>query len=249
MLYLLTVAEAEPTSVRLNGAKGAAYKFGMLVQIYEVSTPGEARAIAELGVDHIGLLVGDGRFPRELPIDIARDVIAAVAPPATQSVLLLAADLPFIEAAVAALEPPIVHLGASPELLGPADVAWLKARFPMVRFMRSVPVVGDQSVDLACAYDGIADLLLLDSHEPGDQQVGALGRTHDWTISRRIVATVRTPVILAGGLGPSNVAAAMAAVCPAGVDSKTRTDRNDGSHRKDLDLVREFVRLAKSAGI
>ena len=141
------------------------------------------------------------------------------------------------------------HLGASPELLGPANVARLKARFPTVRFMRSVPVVGDQSVDLACAYDGIADLLLLDSHEPGDQQVGALGRTHDWTISRRIVGAVRTPVILAGGLGPGNVAAAMAAARPAGVDSKTRTDRNDGSHRKDLGLVREFVRRAKSAGV
>jgi len=36
---------------------------------------------------------------------------------------------------------------------------------------------------------------------------------------------------------------------PSRVDSKTRTDRNDGSHRKDLDLVREFVRLAKFAGI
>ena len=221
----------------------------MLVQIYEVSTPGEARALAELGVDHVGVLVGDGRFPRELPIEIARDVIAAIAPPATPSVLLLAADLPLIAAAVAALEPRIVHLGAAPELLGPADVVRLKARFPTVWFMRSVPIIGDQSVDLASAYDGVADLLLLDSHEPGDQQVGALGRTHDWTISGRIVATIRTPVILAGGLGPDNVAAAMAAVRPAGVDSKTRTDRNDGSHRKDLDLVRKFVRLAKSAGI
>jgi phosphoribosylanthranilate isomerase len=221
----------------------------MLVQIYEVSTPGEAHAIAELGVDHVGVLVGDGRFPRELPVEIARDVIAAVAAPATPSVLLLTAGLPFITATVAALEPPIVHLGASPALLGPADVARLKARFPTTQFIRSVPVIGDQSVDLARAYDGVADLLLLDSHEPGDQQVGALGRTHDWTISRRIVTTVRVPVILAGGLGPDNVAAAMAAVRPAGVDSKTRTDRNDGSHRKDLDLVREFVRLAKPASV
>ncbi len=221
----------------------------MLVQIYEVSTPGEAHAISELGVDHVGVLVGDGRFPRELPVEIARDVIAAVAAPAAASVLLLAADLPSIAATVAALEPPIVHLGASPELLGPADVARLKARFPTPRFIRSVLVTGDNCVDLARAYDGIADFLLLDSHEPGDQQVGALGRTHDWTISCRIVAGVRAPVILAGGLGPGNVAAAVAAVRPAGVDSKTRTDRKDRSHRKDLDLVREFVRLAKSANV
>ena len=37
----------------------------MLVQIYEVTSPEEASALAELGVDHIGVLVGDGEFPRE----------------------------------------------------------------------------------------------------------------------------------------------------------------------------------------
>lgn len=219
----------------------------MLVQVYEVSTPEEARAVVARGVDHVGVLVGDGRFPRELPVGVARDVIAAVVAPAKPSVLMLAADLPLIEAAAAALEPPILHLGAAPELLGPRDVARLKASFPATQFMRSIPVTGEDSVDLARTYDGIADLLLLDSHQPGDRQVGALGRTHDWAISHRVVASVRVPIILAGGLGPDNVAAAIAAVRPAGVDSKTRTDLGDGSHRKDLDRVRAFTRIAKSA--
>jgi phosphoribosylanthranilate isomerase len=59
-----------------------------------------------------------------------------------------------------------------------------------------------------------------------------------------IVAEVGIPAILAGGLGPDNVAAAIAAVRPAGVDSKTRTDRADGTG-KELDMVREFVAAAK----
>ena len=70
--------------------------------------------------------------------------------------------------------------------------------------------------------------------------------THDWTISRRIVELVRTPVILAGGLGPDNVADAIRAVRPAGVDSKTKTDR-DGSHAKDLGRVRRFRDAARAA--
>jgi phosphoribosylanthranilate isomerase len=41
----------------------AGYTREMLTQIYEVSTPEEARAISEIGVDHIGVLVGDGQFP------------------------------------------------------------------------------------------------------------------------------------------------------------------------------------------
>jgi len=40
----------------------------MIVQIYEVTTPAEARAIGTICVDHISVLVGDGSFPREQTI-------------------------------------------------------------------------------------------------------------------------------------------------------------------------------------
>ena len=76
--------------------------------------------------------------------------------------------------------------------------------------------------------------------------IGALGVTHDWNISRRIVQSVSTAVILAGGLGPDNVADAIAIVRPAGVDSKTKTDK-DGSHAKDLERVRRFHQAARAA--
>jgi len=96
---------------------------------------------------------------------------------------------------------------------------------------------------MAKDYDGIVDFLLLDSYRPADQQIGALGVTHDWSISRRIVQMARVPVILAGGLGPGNVADAIRMVRPAGVDSKTKTDRQ-GSHAKDIERVRRFHELA-----
>ena len=48
----------------------------MIVQIYETSTPEEARALGEIGVDHIGVLVGDGSFPREQSIDGARTLVS-----------------------------------------------------------------------------------------------------------------------------------------------------------------------------
>jgi phosphoribosylanthranilate isomerase len=112
--------------------------------------------------------------------------------------------------------------------------------------MRSIPVVDESAIDAAESYDGVVDWLLLDSHVPGDAQIGAVGRTHDWTISRRIVDAVTTQVILAGGLSPENVADAIRAVDPDGVDSKTRTDRADGAG-KDLDAVRAFVAAAHAA--
>jgi phosphoribosylanthranilate isomerase len=133
-------------------------------------------------------------------------------------------------------------------LLSPKDAAKLKAKLPGMLIMRSIPVLGAVSIDIARSYDGIADFLLLDSHREADRQIGALGVTHDWSISRRIVELVKTPAILAGGLGPDNVADAIRSVRPAGVDSKTKTDR-DGSHQKDLDRVRRFQEAAWAATV
>jgi phosphoribosylanthranilate isomerase len=218
----------------------------MLVQIYETTRPDEARALAELGVDHIGILVGDGSFPREQSIDRARRIFSAISPPSKGVALLLSADTKLIERIVSELKPAILHLGAASELLTPAAVRQLKKRHGAVTLMRSIPVVDEKSVAVAQSYDGIADMLLLDSHRPGDVQIGALGVTHSWQIDRAIVESVRIPVIIAGGLGPDNVIDAITAVRPAGVDSKTKTDKDDGSHTKDLQKVKRFVDRAKS---
>jgi phosphoribosylanthranilate isomerase len=218
----------------------------MIVQIYEVRSPKEAAALAACGVDHIGVLVGSGAFPREVAPDDASAIFAACPAGTTRIALSLAADLREIDRVIAATAPDIIHLGAAPELLSPEAAAAIKARRPHLRVMRSIPVVDSSAVAIAASFVGIADFLLLDSHQPGDKQVGALGRTHDWTISRRIVDSVMVPVILAGGLGPHNVAAAIETVRPAGVDSKTLTDRADGA-AKDIAAVRAFVAAAKAA--
>jgi phosphoribosylanthranilate isomerase len=218
----------------------------MLTQIYEISTPEEARSISRIGVDHMGVLVGNGEFPRELPVEAAARVAAAILAPSKPTSLFLTADISLIEKWALELHPAIVHLGAAPELLSPDAAAALKGRVPGMLLMRSIPVVNEASIAIAQSYAGVADFLLLDSHRESDRQIGALGITHDWTISRRIVELVQTPVILAGGLGPDNVAAAIRAVRPAGVDSKTKTDQ-DGSHAKDLDRVQRFHEAARAA--
>ncbi len=218
----------------------------MLVQIYEISSPREANALGDLGVDHIGVLVGDASFPRERTIHHARLIFSAIPSTSKGSALVLSSDLRFIEHVISDLKPPILHLGASTDLLTPSMVRDLKKQCGPVTVMRSIPVAGDESIAIAKSYDGIADMLLLDSHRPGDRQIGALGITHSWEIDRKIVESVRIPVIIAGGLGPDNVTDAIRAAQPAGVDSKTKTDKDDGSHTKDLQKIRRFVARAKS---
>jgi phosphoribosylanthranilate isomerase len=220
----------------------------MLTQIYEVSTPAEAYAVSAIGIGHVGILVGRGEFPRELPVAAAAEVAGAVAPGSKVCALFLSADISLIEGWARELAPAIVHLGAAADLLGPDEAARLKGRLPGMLLMRSIPVIGEESLAIARAYEGIADFLLLDSHRAADRQIGAVGVPHDWRISRRIVDAVRVPAILAGGLGPDNVAEAIRTVRPAGVDSKTKTDR-DGSHAKDLDRVRRFHEAARTAAV
>ncbi len=216
----------------------------MLVQIYEVQNPEEALAVARLGVDHIGVLVGDGRFPRELSPARAKAIFAAVPPGAKRVALSLSADLEEVVRIVEETHPDIIQIQAAIEDFSVAMTRALKTRCPKTPIMRAIPVIDETSIEIAQFYEGVADLLLLDSYDPGTNQFGALGRTHDWRLSRRIVESTGIPVILAGGLGPENVAEAIAAVGPAGVDSKTRTDRPDGTG-KDLEKVRTFVAAAK----
>src|SRR5262245_45804821 len=219
----------------------------MIVQIYEVTTPAEARALSTMGADHIGVLVGDGSFPRELTIENAREIFAVIPAGSKASVLSLSHDLDLIARITAALMPDILHLGAAPQHLSPTQLRTLKAKFPKISLMRSIPVVDESSIALAHSYDGIADWLLLDSYESGDRQVGAVGVTHSWELDRRIIAGVRIPVIIAGGLGPDNVEDAIRVARPTGVDSKTKTDKSDGSHAKDLQRVSAFVTAARNA--
>jgi phosphoribosylanthranilate isomerase len=216
----------------------------MIVQIYETQHPREARELEAAGVDQIGVLVGTGRYARELRYAQARSIFQAIT--RARRVALSLADA--LEEAIEVVEltaPDILHLGTVPEALSPEAFVTLKTRFPHLTLMRTIPVIGEQSLSLAQHYDGLVDDLLLDTDQPGDTQVGATGVPHDWQLSRRIVQAVQTPVILAGGLGPHNVAEAIRTVRPAGVDSKTSTDRAGGPS-KDIATVRALVRIAKS---
>ena len=216
----------------------------MLVQIYEVQTPEEAVALVQRGVDHIGVLVGDGMFARELSIAQTNAIFAVVPADKKRVALSLSADPEEVARVARETRPDIIQVQAAIDDFSVAMTRLLKRRFPEIPIMRAIPVIDETSIEVARSYRDVADFLLLDSWDPGTRQFGALGRTHDWSLGRRIVEDVGIPAILAGGLGPENVADAIAAVRPAGVDSKTKTDRADGT-AKDLARVQAFVAAAK----
>jgi len=71
------------------------------------------------------------------------------------------------------------------------------------------------------------------------------GVSLDWSIVRKISATIRIPLILAGGLTVHNVARAVAQVRPYGVDVISGVEKHAGV--KDEKLVKAFIRAAKDA--
>lgn len=106
--------------------------------------------------------------------------------------------------------------------------AKLHRALPGVRIVQVIHVIDDASVAEAQAIAPHVDALLLDSGNPAlaVKELGGTGRTHNWELSRQIVTSVDRPVFLAGGLRAENVAAAIRAVQPFGIDvcSGVRTD-------------------------
>jgi len=72
---------------------------------------------------------------------------------------------------------------------------------------------------------------------------GGTGRRVDWELAAGIARQRRT--VLAGGLTPDNVAEAIAAVKPFGVDVSSGVEASPG--RKDRDKVSRFLANAKRA--
>jgi phosphoribosylanthranilate isomerase len=104
----------------------------------------------------------------------------------------------------------------------------LREALPGVSLMQVIHVGGNESIDEAISIAPYVHGILLDS---GNQslaikELGGTGRTHNWSISKRIREVVDVPIFLAGGLNAANVAEAIATVQPYAVDvcSGVRTD-------------------------
>lgn len=220
----------------------------MIVQIYGVMSPSDGAMVAALGADQIGVVVGErGAAWDEVDFESATRIFAALDTGVTKVALTLSSEASEIEAVIGAVRPDVLHLAAALDAIQPGQVAALKQRNPGLRVIRTIPVTGSESIRAASSFQGIADYLLLDSRDPDTMSVGATGRRHDWTISAQIVATVRIPVILAGGLSPDNVREAISAVRPWGVDSNTLTGHDDDRTRKDPERVRRFIEIAHAS--
>ncbi|HHU01959.1 MAG: phosphoribosylanthranilate isomerase [Christensenellales bacterium] len=219
----------------------------MVTQVFSLQYPDEALDCIAAGIDQIGLLVGDESCPACITVEQAKEVFKAVGHRAVKVAIIMVRDEDKIIEIAKELRPDIVHLCDEVVFATKAFADRLKAAIPGIKLMQGVPVEGPESIALAKSYEGIADFIMTDTN--CSYGIGASGQTHDWEIDRRIVEEVNIPVVMAGGLGPDNVAEAIYKVRPYAVDSLTRTSivENGKVIRKDIDKVRAFVENARMA--
>lgn len=117
----------------------------------------------------------------------------------------------------------------------------LKDALPWVRIVQVIHVIDESSVKEAIRISEQVDALLLDSGNPNLQvkELGGTGRTHNWSLSKRIVDEALVPVFLAGGLNPDNVTNAVEEVKPWGLDLCSGV-RTNGT--LDRDKLEKFFR-------
>jgi phosphoribosylanthranilate isomerase len=243
----MTDQHAEPSVAGTHGAgtadQSSAAGLASRVKICGHTRTAEITASVAAGADAVGIIVDvPVDTPREVSVEQAATLLDAVPPFVTGVVVTMPETPEAVVGLVERLGPDAVQLHSA---LPRGDVAYLRAAIE-TRLLVTVPADNRQ---LATAYDGLADALLVDTVDA--EGSGGTGRTHDWERTREIAATVDSPVIVAGGLDPSNVGEAIETIGPYGVDvasgieGDTPSERATGRH--DSTAVAAFVRAAKGA--
>jgi phosphoribosylanthranilate isomerase len=207
------------------------------VKICGVRTPAIVNAAAEEGADYVGLVLF-AKSPRHVEIEEAR-ALAAIAKGKIGTVAVLVdPDDALLDEVVERVRPDLLQLHGSET---PERVAAIKARTSLP-VMKAVPVAEQGDAAEARRYAGFADAVLFDAKaEAGAMLPGGNGVAFDWLALKGLAS----PFALSGGLTPDNVGEAIRVTGASLVDVSSGVERAPGE--KDVELVRRFIRAAKSA--
>lgn len=205
----------------------------LVVKICGITTPDDAALAASAGADAIGLNFWPGS-KRVVSVARARRIIEAVPPFVWVVGVFVNARVAEVEAIARAVRLHGVQLHG--------DESPREAREASRIGLFTIKALGvkDASVEAEVRRYGKVDVLLLDAAQSG---YGGGGKTFDWRLARRIAK--ERPILLAGGLDPTNVCRAVKEVRPLGVDVASGVERAPGI--KDERKVRAFIRAARAA--
>lgn len=209
----------------------------MHVKVCGCRTPADALAAVEAGATHIGLVFAES--PRRVTQETAAEIVAAVSGRA-QPVAVFVDERP--DAVLAAARASGIwvaqlHGSESPEACAALRAAGLEV-WKAVRPRRA-----EELEEALERYGGVVDALLVEGFSA--KAAGGTGTSfpHAWLAKHRDRFRGKRPrLVLAGGLTPENVAAAIRTVRPTFVDVSSGVERAPG--KKDPVRIQRFIEAA-----
>lgn len=202
----------------------------LLLKVCGITREEDAAAACAMGYGAVGLIFTDS--PRRITPERAREICSYLPSPILRVGVFAGEEETEVRCVMEYCGLDLVQLHGSED---PGEVMRFGARAIAVLRPRS-----PEDLERMEDYRGVF-AVLLDTWDPF--LAGGTGRTCDWELAAR--AALSSRIILAGGLGPANVGAAVRMVHPFGVDVCSGVESSPG--RKDGPLMQEFARAAGDA--
>jgi len=199
----------------------------MFVKICGITNEEDALFAVAMGADAVGFIFAPS--PRQVAAQVVYDITRRL-PPEVLTVAVFRDELPerVVQVAHAAgVKAVQLHGHETPE-----QTTQVARHF---RWVIKAFAAGSTQVVKADQYG--TDMVLLDAPTPGS------GKLFDWSMAGEVPIDLK--LILAGGLTPDNVGAAVTVVEPWGVDVSSGVEISPG--KKDATLVRKFIANARAA--
>lgn len=203
------------------------------VKLCGITSAAARDAAVAAGADALGFLVEvTVESPRQITANEAAELIDGVPPFVSTVLVTMAADGQRLRTLVDQTGCDTIQLHGE---WAPTELRSVVPSLPV-----SVLVATTPTSRTAVEAGEVADGLLVDALD--ENGAGGTGRTPDWDAARDLVRHADAPVVLAGGLTPANVQAALEAVEPYGVDVSSGIEDDSGA--KSPAAMQAFVRRA-----
>jgi len=203
------------------------------VKICGITDYEDASIAVELGAAALGFIFAHS--PRQVTPQKARDIISTI-PPFVKTVGIFVNQDPIEINKImryCGLDLVQLHGDESPDFCDELMPYTIKA----------LRIKDEASPRTAQAYRGNVRALLLDTYSK--DKAGGTGETFDWQLAIKI-KKLGIPIILAGGLGPSNIEGAISIVRPYAVDVNSGVEERPG--KKSFSLIKDLMEKVKRIG-
>ena len=199
------------------------------VKICGITRPEDGLAAARSGADAIGLVFYE-KSPRVIDVQQAQQICHRLPAFVTVVSLFMNPEKSLVDEVLEKCPIDLLQFHGTE----PAEFCRSFAK----PYIKALGMAGDTPLQQLAEPYGDARGILLDSHQLG--AAGGTGETFDWN---KIPPAYRESIILAGGLNPDNVAAAVQRVRPYAVDLSSGVEQAPGI--KDSDLILRLMNEIK----